>query len=274
MNNYEILNRPSGDSIEDARQHLEAKRIPKRLARLDSQPSETNFADAVTSFAQLLALHHLGAASSRPPLETAKAASRLARDYFGTPWYANDPDEADAMRKEPDNEELPWFGMLTEGLLTAALADDQETLRVLGDWVECWLVPEFADPPTDPLLGKTFVSIGAAFRSEPLSGLDELEAEIRGSRRKQPKLLFETWEAVRDHDQAAFDETLLKAVLHFEKTMREPGIPEDAIAFHQSTVLAVARHYGLSLPDYEPRIMARLVCHESLGIPLPTRSER
>lgn len=272
MNYYEILNRPSGESMEDARQHLETVRIPDTLACLDTQPSVSEFDFALTSLRQLLGLHHLGAASSRPPIEIARQGSELARRYFGTDWYVNDPDDAEALLKDPDNEDLTWFGMLTMGLLMAALADDRRTLEVLGNWVEPWLVPEFAVPPTDPLLGKTFVSVSAAFRSEPLDGLEDMEAEIRESRKKPSRLLFQTWEAVRNHDQAAFDESLLQAVLQFEKTKRQPMIPEDAIAFHQSVVLAVARHYGLALPAYEPRIMARLVCHESLGIPLPTKS--
>ena len=201
-----------------------------------------------------------------------QAASQIVREYFGTEWYKDDPEESEVMEKSPDNQDLPWFQMLTMGLLMSAFTDDQKTLETLGNWVECWLMPEFADPPTDPLLGKTFVSIAAAFRSTPLDGLDEMEAAIRKSRKKQPKLLFQTWDAARNHDQSAFEDALLQLVLHFEKTMREPMNPEDALAFYPAVILAVARHFGMQLPDYEPRILARLVCHESLGIPLPKKT--
>jgi hypothetical protein len=270
MNNYEILGRPTGESIDDTLAYLETRRIPKALARLEERASESRFLFAQTWFLHLLALIHLGASSSRPPAETVKTASELARDYFSKPWYRSDPDDAEVMRKEPDNEDLKWFHMFTTGLLMAALADDQKTLEILGDWLEYWLVPEFADPPTDPLLGNVFISIGAAFRSTPLEELKDVEAAIHQSRKKQPKLLFQTWEAVRDKDQPAFEDALLQSTRHFEKTMREPSLPVEAVAFYQSVVLAIARHYGLSLPNYEPPIMARLVCHESLGIALPT----
>jgi len=119
--------------------------------------------------------------------------------------------------------------------------------------------------PVDPGWGRIYVSVAASFRSKPLEGQAEMEEAIRSSRKRAPKLLFKAWEAARVGDQAEFEKHLRDSVLLHEKST-EIICNDDLIAIPQSVVLAAARRLGRSLPSFEPRVMARLLTSESVGI--------
>lgn len=215
----------------------------------------------------MLMFHHLGQAPLVPQKEIVEQALMNIREFYQTAWFINDPDEFKCMQKERANRHLVWYEFFVSAFLVALLAEDESTLESVADYPESWFTPESMAIPIDPSLGHIYISVAAAFRSEPLDGQAEMENSIRKNRKQAPKLLFSAWEAARIGNQSQFEERLRSSVLLFEKQLPLVLCSEDElIAFPQSTILAAARRLGMQLPNFEPRIMARLLTSESVGL--------
>lgn len=195
----------------------------------------------------------------------------IRRHYFDT-WYKPRSDEAKEMRKAKGNKNFRWYKMLSQSVWICLMHDETQLLADIADWTESWFEPEWQPVPVDPLLAKMYIVIAASFRTKALKGQDELEAEIRKSRKKAPKLLLAAWDTAREGDQQKFDAALLASTEHFIKSCPEEQVRLfDYIAFGQSTVLAAARRLGLQVPDFGPEIMAYLPTSESVGLPSPRK---
>ena len=264
MSNYDEIGRPSGASLA-ARLEGMIDSIEERESRLRTEKSSWGFEALYTGYMAIIAYRHLDNSLAVPTREYASRTAGLVHEYFCTDWA--DGEEAVVVNKYPGNEKLEWLRAFSHGLFAMLMLDDRRhQLTSICNWVECWMEPDYEAMAVEPLRAKLYISIAASFRTEPLEGLEEMEARFAKSRKKQPKLLFQAWDAARRGDQATFDKNIVDAIKNFEKRLGEIIAPWEALAFDASVVLAAGRALGMKLPEMEPRIAARVITAESVGL--------
>lgn len=221
----------------------------------------------VNSALGLVALRHLGYDIGVDPREYLNAGIDVAVDYFCGDWWKGDKNAARAINKASKNRELIWFGEFINGLLLALLGERWTDVERICDWVDADLDADEADPDDDQEeeLPGVYKSIVAGLRKRPMPGFEEIESQIRKTRKERPKHLFAAWDAARNQDQPAFQTAITKSLDHFEKKYGRGPVAEDWIAKHQSIVIMAARRLGLKPPQLTERQQARIICPESIA---------
>ena len=266
MNYFEVLAPPAPCSVRGRQKRILQETLPDMQQVFERSKTQFVFELLNHCYLEMLYCHHFGEPLLVDHRDITSASRELVLQFYKSPWYQGDPVETDRMRKIEGNRRFRWYKVFTDAFIIALLADDKDTITMLSDYTESWFEPESLAMPVDPGWGRIYISVAAAFRSKPLDGQAEMEELIRKSRKPAPKLLFKAWEAARDHKQSDFEKHLRDSVLMHEKKLPEQMCNDDLIAFPQSVILAAARRLGLSLPCFEPRIMARLLTSESVGI--------
>ena len=266
MNYFEILSPPAPCAVKGRQTGLLGDVLQRRLEVLARNKTQFIFELAHNCYLKMLMYHHFGEPVLTDHRDIIGASKKLIYEFYTSPWYKDDPVESETMRKEKGNRKFGWYKVFTDTFIMALLAEEKEIITFLADYTESWFVPESLAMPVDPAWGWIYISVAASFRTKPLDGQAEMEELIRKSRKPAPKLLFKAWEAAREHNQLDFEKHLRDSVLMHEKKLPEELCNDDLIAFPQSVVLAAARRLGLSLPIFEPRVMARLLTSESVGI--------
>lgn len=267
MNNFELLSPPAPLALVGKQEFIAKRSLPKDYSYIAEKRTVFRFTCLQSCFLDMLMFHHLG----DPPLmthsEITDRSLKVIREYYTSEWFTDDIDEYESMRKEKENRHFEWYSFFSSALLLSLLMKDVEVVQLVADYPESWFVPESTAMPIDPVMGHLYISVATAFRSKPLEGHADMEALIAKSRKRIPKLLIAAWDAARNGIQSQFEDSLLASVQLFEKQLPEELISEDElIAFPHSTILAAARLLGMRLPDFEPRIMARLLTTESVGL--------
>jgi hypothetical protein len=215
----------------------------------------------------LVALHHLGYDIDAEPHKYLDEGVNVAVDYFCGDWWKRDKDAARALNKAAKNRALHWFGEFINCLLLALLSQRWTDVERICDWVDADLDADEADPDEDQEEGLpgVYKSIAAGLRKRPMPGLEEIELQIRKTRKERPKHLFAAWDAARNQDQQAFQTAITKSLDHFEKKYGRGPVAEDWIAKHQSIVIMAARRLGLKPPHLTEQQQARVICPESIA---------
>lgn len=223
--------------------------------------------DDLNSVVGLVSLRHLGCDISTEPRNFLDAGVDVAVDYFCGNWWKNDRAAASALNKAAKNRSLIWFGEFINGLLLALLSERWKDVETICEWVDADLEADEADPDDeqeDELPG-VYKSLASGLRKRPMPGLEEVESQIRKTRKERPKHLFAAWDAARNQDQQAFQTAIAKSLDHFEKKYGRGPVAEDWIAKHQSIVIMAARRLGLKPPHLTERQQARVICPESIA---------
>ena len=263
---HELLGRPGDEDVLVGREIL-LDNIREDEALLHKDNTAYGYYSLVGGYWQAIAYHHLNPAFEIDCRGFAERASDVTEEYFTTSWWGDDEDERIHLDKTPGNDNLEWLNIFSRGgQLMLMLDDRRHQLTSIRNWVECWMEPDYEAMAVESLRAKLYISIAASFRTEPLEGLEEMEARFAKSRKKQPKLLFQAWDAARRGDQATFDKNIVEAIKNFEKRLGEIIAPWEALAFDASVVLAAGRALGMKLPEMEPRIAARVITAESAGL--------
>lgn len=190
----------------------------------------------------------------------------VAVDYFVGEWWKDDETSKQRMDKTSDEFEPCWFNAFSTGLLLGLLSQRWDDVARICDWVDAELNTEYLGDDIEEQLVHLYKSIAAGLRDKPMRGIEQLEAKIKKSRKLRPKLLFQAWDAARNKNQAAFDETFIKSLEHFASTEGTGVIATDWVAPHHSVVGLAARRYGMKWPELPPKLEAVLLSPESLGI--------
>lgn len=164
----------------------------------------------------------------------------------------------------------PWFRVLSAGLLLGMLAARWDDVVRLCGWPSANLIPEYSGMGGDleDELAYFYVVVAGGLRAEPMEGIDLLAEKVRRCRKKRPRLLMKSWDAVLARDQANFNQAIMQSLEHFASIRKDPkcGKLAEHLATHQSMVCLAAGHFGLSLPDLSPQIAYPLITCRSLGL--------
>jgi hypothetical protein len=261
---------------------------PKTLKLLDEEvdkcaselagagASESKFHFLYMRVGILSAIAHLGVPGLKRPIEEySKIARELFVDYLYRDWWKGTKHEVlnmEAVNKDPkfkrtaDSNVLTWFYSGRIAALHAAIFEDVMTLQRIADWVEPWMVPEPKPLGVDPLVGKAFLFMLNDFRQKGPFDTSDLERELKASRKKGPKLLFNLWHAVQEKNQSDFNKVAIESVRQFEKTMPSELIAEsDQVDIDTSLFVAAGRLKGMALPELPEDVSLRLVTQESVS---------
>lgn len=251
-------------SLKEAEDYLCKKVVPEVIDEFKKgQVSLFSFGHSILLHNETIVLTHFGATPKISSRIAAFQCEEIIRTYYTTRWYEG-TDDADEMRKSPDNQDFEWYATFEQSLWLAAISGNVSLLRVLADYIEAWMKPEWLPIPVDQTWGYFLMSLVGPWRSAPLDELAGFEQKILSSRRREPKTLFKAWQAARNHNQSEFEEYLLQSVKHFDKHAEtEITNPFQPLAIPQSTVMNLAVSLGLCLPQFEDRLMARLPSMES-----------
>jgi len=242
------------------------KGLPRLVAEL-ADGTETG-ADADLHFIlSLLAFAHLGYPCPFDTRQVLDMGVALSIHFIRGRWVKAHPDLARTIDKRPDNPELEWFDAYRQGLLVILLSDRDAELGELADWPESWIETDRSVCRVDPLYAKLYLLVANPLRTEPFPNVEELRSMFRGTRKKELKLLYGTWEAVLARDQAAFAQGIVASVLQWERSYDGYcAHPKNCIAEDGSTILAAGRRLGMQMPQLEPRVAARLLTRESIRL--------
>jgi len=243
--------------------------LPELLAELEA--GTRTGADADLHFIlSLLAFAHLGYPCSFDTRRVLNLGVDLIVHFIRGEWVKARPELAPTIDKRPDNPELEWFDAYRQGFLVALLSDRNAELRELADWPESWMETDPCLLPglrVDPLYGKLYLAVAHEFRNTPFSDIEELRSKLRMTQKKELQLLHGAWEAVLARDQAAFEQGMVEAVLEWERAYDgNCAHPKNCIAEDASMILAAGRRLGMQMPEFEPRIAARLLTRESIRL--------
>lgn len=266
MSNFEILQCPPLDGIEQTVQYC-VKNIENKTALLESGREHLNTREFLSStlLCSLACRHLVG----RFPLSSqmlAQIGSGICVDYLTSTWWQRFPEAKNQVRKKRGNSDLEWFQMFRQGMIFASLVNERGALEALGNWTEPWLELDSYPYSPDPLYGKLYLLVARHYRSARAWDANPLQEELKKSRKKGPKLLYQLWEAVLAKDQQEFGRFVSESVQQFEKTLGEIRSYEDSLDLDTSMIVALARQEGLQLPKLEARLAARLMTTESLGL--------
>jgi len=267
---FSLLDAHAANPIDEGERFLVAKCFPRCGQYIKGRPQHRMRFDELHDRFFALCVRHLGAPASTTNASVVEQGAELSQQYFADPWSKSHEYDQKALCKQRNNKELVWFEPFRLGFLMSLLANRLDVATTLADWTESWMVPEPVAIPFDPLLGKFYLALASDFRRSQLEDRAEMEQAIAKSRKKEPKLLYATWQAVRDADQAAFEAAFQASLEHFEKTFTPTVVAYEYIALNQSILLAAARHRGRALPALTRRQQARLLTHESLNLSAPT----
>jgi len=133
MNFFEILSPPASCAIRDAQQSVVTERLPSQLIVFERTKSQWTFWFLQMCYLDMLMYHHFGDPMLLDHSEIISSASKLMRKFYTTPWYADDPDESEMMRKEKGNSEFAWYKYFKDAFIVALLSGDQETITLLAE---------------------------------------------------------------------------------------------------------------------------------------------
>ncbi len=264
MNNYELLGRPSGDSLVGIDQIM-LENVEENTQYLYQTYSKGAYKALLQTYQRVLDYSHLGVDLSFNLSDTISTSAALSLEYLSGDRLANS--EKVFIEKKQTNQRLIWFEIFQYGFLSALFDDNELRLNELANWVEGWMEAETFVTPFDPLWASVYIIIASEFRSRKIANLHELETRIEKSRTKAPKLGLKTWIAARSGNQTEFDSLFVSSLSHFEKIMGEQMFPWSGIGYHQTIILQAARRLGIALPTLTNVHRARVITIESLCLP-------
>ncbi len=267
MNRYEQLGCPGGENIREAIE-VSIACIPEDLESLRREQKQFRYTCLLTTYFTIIQYEHYGFSPETSPKTIVDSACDLAREYYSSQWKITKEQELRRVRKEEDNRYFNWFDLYRDSLQFAFLDQNEKLLNLMGDYIEPWFGTGWHYPyDLNPVFSNLVLSVGASSRTNPLIDLEKLEAKIRDDKDEVPRLLFFAWDAARNNDASTFAENFYNSISEFERGLdSELLFSRQAIAEYHSIVFNAASMMGMNMPEFEPRIMARLITPSSVGI--------
>jgi hypothetical protein len=186
--------------------------------------------------------------------------------YFGD-WWVADESDARALDKSRPDRALRWFDVLPNALLLGGLTSRWEDVAKICSWFDATIEMEYQAGQIEDQYMQLFLCIASSLRPEPMHGVDQLVAKVKGCRTKRPKLLCSAWEAATAKDQKAFDKALKDSVNHFLKVdAQDVPNPSFWVALHPSIVWLIAERNGLQFPSLPEKLDAAVVRRQTIGL--------
>lgn len=209
----------------------------------------------------LVIARHLGFtdADVTPILERGK---ELAHEYFFGGWWKVDEEDRRNLDKSlsPELRSLIWSGPYLNGVFMSALTGDWEMVRVLSDWVDDSVVPEFQFELASSSIGESITLLASRLREARLSNEVHLISFINAGRSKQAKLMQDVILHLESGDENRFNKAFLAALKHWEK-VHVDDCPNMIywVSIPHSMIRLWALEKGMKISELPPNLDALLV---------------
>lgn len=267
MNKYELLGCPGNDDIAEGIEVI-VSGISEETEFLREEQTEFGYQCLVADYLSIVHYFHLGFKPELSIQGAVSSACDLAEEFYTGQWTITKQTELRRVTKEEGNRYFNWFELYRDAIQFALLKPDKKLLSTMGNYLEPWFGTGWHYPDgLNPLYANLLVSVGSAFRQAPMVDLEKLEAEILADNDQVVKMLFAAWDAARNKDSEEFQENLLRSLLEFERGLDEELLfSRQALADFHSIVVNASAMLGMELPEFEPKVEARLVTRKSVGL--------
>ena len=243
--------------------------LKKDIFRFDDVPDSYCKASVrtgeITSCCSLVDMIYLGYPGEIDLHKYLKRGVDIWVDYFCGDWWKAQKKTARMMDKSIPNEDRGWYTAYSHGLFLALLAERWEDIDKVSQWLD-WEMGfgYMGDDKIDYDFGVLYFSFANELRSTPMPGIEEL-TDVAKKFKRGPLLLLDAWNAVIAQDQAAFEKAFIKSLKQEARRKIDGGIFAALTPYH-SVVAMAARRLGMTLPELEPKLDARIILPEKLGL--------
>lgn len=267
MRTYDVLGCPGKEDIAEVIE-VALNRLTRDRQRLAAQQTQSRYESLLTSYYTIIQYKHLAFDVDYSSICVIEEASQLATEYYSGQWEIDAPNDKRFVEKIQGNCYFNWLELYTDSLQFALLGQDRTLLSLMGNYIEPWFGPGWHVPyELNPLYANLLLSIGCAFRNETFTEIDDLESEVLKCNDKTLVNLLSSWIAARNGDSEKFASSMRESLLYFEKGLKKPLLfSRQAIAEYHSIVFNAATHFEIEVPEFEPKVMARLLTSRSIGL--------
>lgn len=207
---------------------------------------------------------HLELARVGDPGQLGRRVPPTAVEYFFGQWRQNYEWAGAIMPPEQIRARKPWFDTYREGLLMGLCFDDAESVRKLVQWParDLWVDDGAFDLSKED---NYFIMLLSLFiREDHPDEQERLRELIRKGRRKRPKLLLATLEAIAHENLNEFRKALAAVADYHGHKEFWPDHSLQAVMVEGSMLWHVARQRGMICNDLDLDIMDRIVRAETI----------
>ncbi|MAT15890.1 MAG: hypothetical protein CMJ46_11555 [Planctomyces sp.] len=186
-------------------------------------------------------------------------------DNFCGDWWKEDEGSTRLMDKSNSCDDRLWFETYSYGLFLALLAERWEDIDRVSQWIDWDMgLSYMGDTKSDYDFAMIYYKLAEQLRSTDMPGIEKLE-KLAKKFAKGPLLLYQALMAAAEGNQDEFDDFFTKALKHEART-KPPSSHFARVRPYFSVVAMTARRLGMTLPELEPKLDARLILPEKLGL--------
>ncbi|MCA9039982.1 MAG: hypothetical protein KDA65_06540 [Planctomycetaceae bacterium] len=244
-------------------------RAKKKLRLLDDKNSSSvNLFEREQTFVScctLVDMRYMGYSGEVDLMECVNKGVDLWVDHFCGDWWRNDNQASWVMDKSNSCDDRNWFETYSLGLFLALLAERWDDIDQVSQWIDWGMgFGYMGDTKSDYEFASIYFKIASNLRSTEMPGIEELD-EWAKKFSKGPLLLYQAFTAAVDGNQDEFNDFLVKSLKH-EARAKPHAAPFLKVRPYFSVVAMASRRLGMTLPELEPKLDARLILPEKLGL--------